>query len=253
VFVAILTTFETAMGQQPAPWPDASTLLAQYSTLVRGRFDTAAHQTRYTRQHTEIIPGITGTIEKFQRKPAELVQKTTASDGSMVLDGYDGNVAWEMRDGVARLLTGYEAQAFKDAAAFYDGLLTAPIAAQLARNAATVGEARVGDDTVFAICVPGTTLATAEAGGFPIAYISKSTGLLTSTSVGGGNKPFFVRQTFGNYRDFGGLLVATKLTTTSRRGTTNFEHSVTIDEVRWDSVSERELELPEAVRTLIKP
>jgi len=241
------------MAQQPAPWPDAAVLLAQYEALLRGRFDTAAHQTRYTRQHTELIPGVPVTTEKFQRRPAELVQKTTALGSMVLLNGYDGNVAWEVRDGVARILTGPEAEVLKNTAAFYDGLLAAPAAMALTRNVATVGEGRVGDDTVLAISLAGSTLASAEAGGLPIAYISKSTGLLASTSVVGGNKPWLVRQTFGGYRDFGGLLMATELTTTSHTATANFEQSVTIDEVRWDSVSERELELPAAVRALIKP
>ena len=83
-------------------------------------------------------------------------------------------------------------------------------------------------------------------------YISKSTGLIASTTVGGGNKPFLVRQTFGGYRDFGGLLIATELTVSNRTPAANFAQSITIDEVRWDGVSERELELPEAVRALIK-
>ncbi len=85
-------------------------------------------------------------------------------------------------------------------------------------------------------------------------YISKSTGLLASVSVGGGNKPFLVHQTFGGYRDVGGLLVATELTITSRTGAAEpIKNSVTIDELRWDSVPELEFELPEAVRALIKP
>ena len=84
-------------------------------------------------------------------------------------------------------------------------------------------------------------------------YISKSTGLLASVSVGGGNKSYLVHQTFGGYRDFGGLLVATEWTITTHTGTADLKQSFTIDEVRWDSVSERDLELPEAVRALIKP
>jgi hypothetical protein len=243
----------TLMEQQPSPWPDAATLLERYEALVRGQFDMAAHRTRYTRQHTELIPGVPATIEKFQRRPAELVQKTTALGSMFLLNGFDGNVAWEVHDGVARIVTGPEAEVLKNTAAFYDGLLAAPAAMALTPNTATVGEVRVGDDTFYAISLAGSTPASAEAGGLPISLISKSTGLLASTTVGGGRMPWFVRQTFGGYRDFGGLLVATELTTTSRTEAASFEQSVTIDEVRWDSVSERELELPEAVRALIKP
>lgn len=242
----------TLMAQQPSPLPDAATLLARYEALLRGRFDTAAHQTRYTRQHTELVPGVPATIEKFQRRPAQLLQKMTALGSMFLLNGFDGNIAWELSDGVARIVTGPEAEVLKNTAAFYDGLMAAPAAMAWARNAVTVGEVRVGDDTFFVISSAGSTPASAEAGGLPITYISKSTGLLASTTVGGGRMPWFVRQTFGGYRDFGGLLVATELTTTSRTGTADFEQSVTIDEIRWDSVSERELELPEAVRALIK-
>jgi hypothetical protein len=252
VAFAILITSGTAMGQQSRPWPDAAVLLAKYSALVLGQVDTAAHQTRYTRQHMDVGSGVTGTIEKFQRRPSELVQRTTAPDGSIVLNGYNGSIAWEMRDGVARLVAGYEADLLKNAAAFYDGLLAVP-AAMASTRGATIGEVRLGDDTAFAMSLSGSTLAAAEAGGLPIVYISKSSGLLTSMSVGGGNKPFLVRQTFERYRDFGGLLVATELTTTTRTETGELRNSVTIEEVRWDNVSERDLALPEAVRALIKP
>jgi hypothetical protein len=252
VAFAILITFGNAMGQQSRPWPDAAVLLAKYSALVLGQFDTAAHQTRYTRQHMDVGSGVTATIEKFQRRPSELVQKTTAPDGSILLNGYNGSIAWEMHDGVARLVTGYEAEILKNAAAFYDGMLAVP-AAMKATRGATIGEVRLGDDTAFAISSSGSTLAAAEAGGLPIVYISKSTGLLASVSVGGGDKTYLVHQTFGGYRDFGGLLVATEWTITTHTGTADLKHSVTIDEVRWDSVAESQLELPEAVRALIKP
>ncbi len=81
----IFMTFGTAMGQQTPPRPDASVLLAKYSTLaVLGQFDTSSHQTRYTREHIDASSGATGTIEKFQRKPSDLVQKTTGPDGSIL-------------------------------------------------------------------------------------------------------------------------------------------------------------------------
>lgn len=64
--------------------PTPPTISARHAALVRRRFDTAAHQTRYTRQHTEVIPGVTVTTEEFQRKLAELVQKAMASDGSII-------------------------------------------------------------------------------------------------------------------------------------------------------------------------
>jgi hypothetical protein len=237
------------MDQRSPAWPDGAELLARHAALVRGEFDMTAHQTRYTRQHSELVPGMIVVTEKFQRSPSELLQKLMATDGSpLALNGYDGSVAWEMRDDIARLTTGAEADALKSAASFYEGLLSETVP----RGLVTVAEFGAGDAGAFALTLPGVDIAAAEAGGFPIAYISKSTGLLASMSIGGGKMPWFVRQTFGSYRDFGGLLVATELTTTSHTGAIDFKHAITIDEVRWDCVSEQELELPAEVRALLK-
>lgn len=252
VGIAILFSLGTALGQQSANWPDGTALLMRHDALVRGRFDTAAHQTRYTLQHMDVAPHLRVTVEKFSRKPAELVQKMTGSDGSIVINGYDGSRAWEVRDGVARLLTGYEADALKQSASFYDGLLE-PTAASRIRNAVTVGEGSVDGDTVFAVSGGVKTLAEATASGMPVVYISKATGLVTSLTLGGADKPFFSRQVFGAYRSFGGMLVPTEWTITSRSGSTEFTHSVEIDDVRWDSVPEGAFELPPEVRALIKP
>ena len=100
--------------------------------------------------------------------------------------------------------------------------------------------------------MPGVTLAAAEAAGLPVIYVSKSTGLLASMSLGGGKQSYFIRQTFGAYRDFGGLLVATELTVFNRTGAIEFKHAITIDVVRWDCVTDQQLELPAAVRALLK-
>ena len=70
----------------------------------------------------------------------------------------------------------------------------------------------------------------------PIVYISKATGLVMSLTFGGPDKAFFARQVFGAYRDFGGMLIPTEWTITSRSGTEEFAHSATIDDVRWDGV-----------------
>ena len=74
----------------------------------------------------------------------------------------------------------------------------------------------------------------------------------TALVLGGGKQSYLIRQTFGGYRDFGGLLVATELSVANRSGAIEFKHAVTIDEVRWDCVTEQELELPPAVRALMK-
>jgi hypothetical protein len=136
------------MDEESATLPDAATLLKNYAALLLGRFDTSAHQTRYTRHHTDLVPGFTVTVEKFQRAPAELVQKTTALDGSMiVVNGYDGNVAWQVHEGVARIVADAEADVLKQTADLYFGLLPAPMAMLHARGGATLGEVRVGDET----------------------------------------------------------------------------------------------------------
>jgi hypothetical protein len=200
----------------------------------------------------DVGPGVTGTVERFHRRPNELVQRTTGPDGSTVLNGYNGEVCWEMHNGVASLLTGATADVLRRAASFYDGLLPVEAAKALA-NGSTLGEVRLGADTTYAISISGVTLEAAKAGGLPIAYISKSTGLLDSVSVGGGNKAFHVQQTFGAYRDFGGLLVATQTESTTHTATVEMTQSVTIQEIRWDGVPNAVFELPEAVRSLIKP
>jgi hypothetical protein len=239
-------------ARSPA-WPDGPTLLARHAALERGEFDMAAHRTRYTRQHSEAVPGMRIITEKFQRRPDQLVQKLTVIDGTVLaLNGYDGSIAWEVRDGVARILTGSEADTLKAAADFYHGLLAAPIVEAVAPKMVTVAELGAGDAGVYALTMPGASLAEAEAGGLAIIYVSKSTGLLASMSLGGGKMPWFIRQTFARYRDFGGLLVATEFSVTNRTGAVEFKHGVTIDDVRWDCVTDDEMEVPAPVQSLLK-
>jgi hypothetical protein len=226
--------------------PDAAQLLAKYSSLVLGDFDIAAHHTWYTRQRGT-TNGIAGaTSEKYYRKPSEFVQKL---EGSMVVNGYNGSFAWEVREGEARIMTEPEAAAMQRSALFYDGVLPVPAAMTMTRGA-TVGEVSIGDDTAYAVTLAGASLAVAEAGGFPIAYLSKSTGLLASVVIGGGDKQFSIIQTFAAYRDFGGLLVPTELTIVNRMGTTELTMAFTIEEIRWDDVPDSAFELPMAVRSL---
>jgi hypothetical protein len=241
------------VSQQPSALPEAAELVARHSRLLLGRFESAAHRTQYTRQHTEQLPGMIISFELLQRRLSELVQRISATDGSGGLRGYDGKLAWEFHNGVARILTGAEADAIRSTATFYYGVLgehTQP--RKLAPGEHTIGETQFAGEATFAVSQLPTLAAAFEAG-MPVMYFSKATGLYLGMTLGGERQPYFMRLTLQNYKDFGGLLVATSVTTFSRTGATEFEHSVTIDEITWDALPDSAFQLPEPVRALIKP
>jgi hypothetical protein len=254
VLTAAFLTFVpgVSMAQPPTTWPDAKELAAKHASLVLGGFDSSSHRTRYTRQHTVIVPGTLTTIERFQRRPSDFIQRITGSDGSTVDSGYVGGTAWELHNGRARIVTGAEAQALELLAEFFYGVLGPPAQPLALPNAKTLGEATFAGQAVFAVS-PAATLAVAVSAGMPILYFSKETGLYAGTTVGGENQSWFVSTILQDYKRLGGLLVATQLTTTSRTGSVTFKQVVITDEIHWDEVAGDEFTLPDAVRRLLKP
>ncbi len=249
-----LLAFHGIAVSQPSPLPEAAELVAKHSRLALGRFDSAAHRTQYTRQHTEQLPGMIVSVELFQRRPNELVQRISTTEGPGGLCGYNGSLAWKYHDGVARILTGTEADALRSMATFYhSGVLgeqTQP--RKLAPGEHTVGETQFAGEATFAVSLLPTLAAALDAG-LPVMYFSKATGLYLGMTLGGERQSYFIRITLRNYKDFGGLLVATSLTMFSRTGATEFEHSVTIDDIQWDALPDSAFQLPEPVRALVKP
>jgi len=231
---------------KPPVNPTPNELLARHAAAVLGQFDTSAHRTRYTRERVEPVPGVTITTERFQRWPSEIVTKVTDPMGGVQYHGFDGKIAWEIgADGKPRLVTGSDAQTERVYAMFYDGLLAAPARGDLA----TVGEVDFEGEAAFDVSLkepPASATAVV-----PSWYFSKSRGVFVGQVLRrtGETGAETMRVLLQDYKSFGGMLVATRRLTRSA----GREVVQVIDDIQWDSVPDRNFELPDSVRALIKP
>ncbi|MCE9603079.1 MAG: hypothetical protein K8S21_12820 [Gemmatimonadetes bacterium] len=227
----------------PAQAPTAQSITARHDSLVGGRAALEAHRSMRL-VGTYAIPdaGIVAPLEILKLRPDKYLFRTTFGPIGEILSGYDGTNAWAVQPGQGAILLEKEmAKQVADQADFFGDLhdLTRFAKVELAeetelegRRVQRVRMIRASGDTIVEYFDPASGL---SAGSLTVA--SGPLGRSETTTL------------VGDYKDFGGLKVATRI----EQRTPQYRLIISILSVEFDTVDAAAVEPPESVRLLIKP
>lgn len=238
---ALLALSPTLSAHAQAPTPQS--IAARHDSLVGGR---AALENRRSMRMTGTyaIPdaGIAAPLEILKLRPNKYLFRTTFGPLGEIVSGYDGTTAWAVQPGQGAILLEKEvatmvaeqADFFGD---FHDYSRFAKV--ELAeegnfegRRVHRVRMLRASGDTLMEFFDVTSGLSAGS-----LSVVSGPLGRSRTTTL------------VSEYKDFGGLLVATRI----EQRTSQYKLIISIAAVEFDTFDEAAVEPPESVRALIKP
>lgn len=236
-----LLMFSTAEAQQQA-LPKAADIIDKYVEVVHLR-NLLAHSSVRKRGTVEVpAQGIKGTLEIANAKPFKVFQKLVIEGLGESRRGYDGTYAWDLDLLTGpRLRTGTELTEAREESGY--GVSLRDSLAYKTRE--TVEIADRGGEKCYRVRM------VSNGGKETFDCFSVATGLLVSTEgkVNSRMGPVDNLVTYTDYKDFGGILFATKAT----QSVLQQVQVVTLVSVEYDTVKPEEFELPAPIKALIKP
>jgi hypothetical protein len=226
-----------------ASLPAAKDVLARYTRAIGGESILRKYRSRRTTGRFEMrTQGIGGPLEIVAAAPDRILIRITLAGLGELQRGHDGEVGWSTDPAVGpRVLTGRELDETRYAADFYADLYTPT---DYSSMTVVRRETFEGHDCF--------TVKLVRVSGFEsLEYFDVATGLrlggrMTSTSMMG-SVPDVVT-VFGEYRDFGGILVPVRAT----QRALGVESLLTVEQIAYDTVRDEELRPPPAILALIK-
>lgn len=241
LLVGVLLAVPRFAVRAQAPTPQSIT--ARHDSLVGGRAALEAHRSMRL-VGTYAIPdaGILAPLEILKLRPDKYLFRTTFGPIGEILSGYDGTNAWAVQPGQGAILLEKEmAKQVADQADFFGDLHDLSRFALVELAGETELEGRPVQ-RVRMVRASGDTI---------VEFFDLSSGLSAgSLTVASG--PLGRSETttlVGEYKDFGGLKVATRI----EQRTPQYRLIISILSVEFDTVDEAAVEPPESVRLLIKP
>jgi hypothetical protein len=227
----------------PASLPPATDVLARYTRAIGGERILRKYRSRRTTGRFDLrTQGIGGPLEILAAAPDRILIRITLAGLGEMLRGYDGEVGWSMDPAVGpRVLTGRELDETRYAADFYADLYNP---ADYTSMSVVRRETFDGRDCFTVKLVRVSGLESLEY--FDVATGLRIGGRMTSTSMMGSVPD--VITVFGEYRDFGGILVPISAT----QRALGVESLLTVEQIAYDTVRDEELRPPAAILTLIK-
>ncbi len=228
--------------QGDASLPAASELVARYVAALGGRDAMLRHTSiRSTGQFELPAAGLRGQLELVQAQPNRMMMRLTIPGMGVINSGFDGTHGWSVdpMQG-ARLLQGRELAAMRDQADFSAALRDA----HHFQSMEAVERTELGGEPCYQVKLVWTS------GRESYDCYHTETGLLVGT-VATQESPMGsveVVNLLSDYRDFGGLQVATRM----RQQMMGMEQILTIDAVAFDAVDAAAMEPPAEVRSLIE-
>jgi hypothetical protein len=231
----------SVLGAQALPTPRE--LAARHDSLIGGRAALDAHTSlRMIGSFTLPLAGIDAPFEILKVKPDQYLFRASLGPIGDLMSGYDGEHAWAIRPGQgATLLSGPEAAQLAEQANFFGDLHdltkfssveTVDVADFEGRPVYRVRMVRPGGEAVMEYFDVASGL---SAGG--MTSVELPTGRLETISV------------IGDYKEFGGVRVATRMV----QRNSQFEMILIIVAVEFDTIGDAAVDPPESVRILIKP
>jgi hypothetical protein len=239
---AILTiAFAPALGAQALP--SAKELMDKHDAAIGSRSALASHAS-FKQSGSMSIPaaGMDATIEIFKDKSGKYVQRISLGAMGEAVTGFDGKNGWAVQPGAgAALLDSATTRDLKDQADFYSAFHDA----SRYKSVETIGVVDFDGRKCYKVKIVRV------AGGEGFEYFDVATGL----SAGADREvdtPAGKMQTTtiaGDYKDFGGFKVATKVT----QKTPQFEAIVNLTVFEFDKVDAAVFALPESLKAAAKP
>jgi hypothetical protein len=241
VSIALLATIAVSARAQSLPTPQA--LAARHDSIIGGRAVLEQHNSlRLSGSFSIPAMGMDAPIEILKRRPSQYLMRVQLGPMGEMLSGYDGKVAWSIPPGSGPvILDGELATQAKDQADFFGDLHDYTRFASVetleptefeGRRVYPVRMVRASGDTLVEFFDMGTGLSAGSR-----TAVRTPTGRFETTSV------------VGEYKEFGGLIVATRI----EQRNPNFLLIIRIEKVEFDTLDEAALAPPESVRALIKP
>ncbi len=241
IAAAALTLTQGVLAAQALPTPQA--LAARHDSLVGARVVLEAHQSVRMVGSMQIeAVGIDAPLEILKRRPNQYLMRATLGPMGEMLTGYDGRNAWAVQPGAgATLITGDAATPIAEQANYfgdlhqYEKFSSTETLAETEFDGKRVHPVRLiraGTDTLYEFFEVASGLSVGSR-----SAVSTPMGRMETTSV------------VGEYRDFGGLKVATRI----EQRLPQYSLVIRIREVEFDTVDEAAVAPPESVRALIKP
>ncbi len=223
--------------------PSPEELAARHDSIIGGRPVLEQHTSiRFAGSFAVPEMGLDAPLEILKRRPDQYLMRTMLGPMGELLTGYDGKNAWAVQPGMGPVvLREGAATQVRDQADFFGDLHdytrfakveTLPAEEFSGRRAWPVRMIRATGDTL-------------------VEYFDAETGLSAGSrsAVMTPQGRVETQSVVSEYKDFGGLKVATRI----EQRTGQVRIVITIADVTFDSVGEKDVEPPEAVRNLIKP
>ena len=242
VALAVLPLAAKAQQAAPAPLPPAKDIMARHIKAIGGRQALLARSSSRATGKIEMpASGVAGTFEIYAAKPDKALMKISIPGVGEMQEGFDGAIGWSMNPLTGpTLVQGVQLEQRKLDSDFYQGLdpekryasiTTVEQATFDGRECYKVRLVRKdgGEDFQFYDVKTGL-----RAGG--IATREMPMGSVTATS------------TETDYKPFGGVLQATKVTNTMM----NLQQVLTVETFEYDKVDPTVFALPEPIKALVK-
>lgn len=238
--LAVLAASRLAIGQA---LPSAKELMDRHDAAVGGRAALEKHTSTHQSGSLSIAAaGIEATLDLYRARPSLFLQKIVIGPMGEVLQGYDGKIAWAMQGGQATVLDSSMTQQAKYNSDFFGNFHDMA----RYRSAETVELTDFDGRKCYKVKI--VRIAGAEGFEFFDAATGLGAGMIASMDSPMGGK---VEQTsvFGDYRDFGGVKIPTRITQKGAMG----EVVIIIKTMDFDDVDAATFVLPDAVKALVKP
>lgn len=240
-FALTLMLLPASLAAQGLPAPQA--LAARHDSIVGGRAALEGRRSmRMVGSFTIPDAGIEAPLEILKLRPNKYLFRSTLGPMGELLSGYDGTNAWAVQPGAgAMLMQGESARQLADQADFFGDLHdysrfatveTLDEAEFDGRRVHRVRMVRASGDTLMEFFDAATGLTAGSE-----TSVETPMGRMKTTSI------------VGDYRDFNGLKIATRL----EQRNPQFRVVITIASVEFDTLDEAAVDPPESVKALIKP
>jgi hypothetical protein len=194
---------------------------------------------RTTGSVTITTMGMAATMETFQMRPDRSYSRVSVEGIGEIRRGFDGAVGWSINPMEGpRLLEGAELADARDNAAFAAMTRDTSVIA----SAETLDKSEMGGQACYRVKLVW------KSGRESTDCYAVDTGLLVASTMTVTTQMGAVPATsfFGQYRDFGGVLMASVV----RQQVMMLEQTLTVDSVEFNSVDTAVFELPPEIRTL---
>lgn len=225
--------------------PDGKALVAKHVAAMGGREAMDKHTSLHI-SGTFSIPaaGIEGPMHMYRAKPALLLQQITLGAMGEVTSGFDGTTAWTIQPMQgAMVMTGEQAAAVKQQADFFSDF---PDPTRY-----TTVETVALEDFEGRKCYK-VKMVRADGSGEAMQFFDAETGLAAGIMRSIENPQMGkidITAVLSDYKDQGGVLMPSKMVQRMPQGDFVFTFSA----YEWDKVEAKIFELPDAVKSMVKP